>query len=92
MVLGASRLHRFDEGTVAFRPGDILLLYTDGVTEQMNRSGEEFGEERLVEFIRANRNLPAIELQNALLDTVLAFGGGRQDDDLTTVIAIRKAD
>jgi sigma-B regulation protein RsbU (phosphoserine phosphatase) len=90
MVLGASRLHRFDEGTVAFQPGDMLFLYTDGVTEQTNASGEQFGEERLVQFIQANRNLPPGELQNALLDTISAFGGGRQDDDLTSVIALRK--
>jgi sigma-B regulation protein RsbU (phosphoserine phosphatase) len=91
MVLGASRLHRFDEGTVAFRPGDMLFLYTDGVTEQTDSSGEEFGEERLVHFIRANRNLPPVELQNALLSTIASFGAGRRDDDLTSVIALRKS-
>lgn len=91
MVLGASRLHRFHEGTVAFQPGDMLFLYTDGVTEQTNASGQEFGEERLVHFIRANRNLPPPELQNALLSTITSFGDGRRDDDLTSVIALRKS-
>jgi serine phosphatase RsbU (regulator of sigma subunit) len=90
MVLGASRLHRYAEGTVSFRPGDLLLLYTDGVTEQTGPRGEPFGEERLVEFVRVNRNLPPDTLQKALRDAVLAFGGGRQDDDLTSVIALRK--
>jgi len=91
MVLGASRLHRFHEGTVAFQPGDLLFLYTDGVTEQTNASGQEFGEERLVHFIRANRNLPPHELQNALLSTITSFGDGRRDDDVTSVIALRKS-
>jgi sigma-B regulation protein RsbU (phosphoserine phosphatase) len=91
MVLGASRLHRFDEGTVAFRPGDMLFLYTDGVTEQTDDEGQEFGEERLVRFIRSNRNLPPVELQNALLSTIESFGRGRRDDDLTSVIALRKS-
>jgi sigma-B regulation protein RsbU (phosphoserine phosphatase) len=91
MVLGASRLHRFDEGTVAFRPGDMLFLYTDGVTEQTDAGGQEFGEDRLVTFIRSNRNLPPGELQNALLSTITTFGGGRRDDDLTSVIALRKS-
>lgn len=91
MVLGASRLHRFDEGTVAFQPGELLFLYTDGVTEQSNASGEEFGEERLIQFIQANRNLPPDQMQNALLATITAFGGGRRDDDLTSVIALRKS-
>ena len=91
MVLGASRLHRFDEGTVAFRPGDMLFLYTDGVTEQANAAGELFGEDRLVDFFRSNRNLPPRDLQNALLETISAFGEGRRDDDLTSVIALRKS-
>jgi sigma-B regulation protein RsbU (phosphoserine phosphatase) len=91
MVLGASRLHRFSEGTVAFQPGDMLFLYTDGVTEQHDAVGEEFGEDRLVQFIRANRNLPPCELQDALLSTITTFGGGRRDDDLTSVIALRKS-
>jgi sigma-B regulation protein RsbU (phosphoserine phosphatase) len=91
MVLGASRLHRFHEGTVAFQPGDLLFLYTDGVTEQHDAHGQEFGEERLVQFIRANRNLPPDQLQNALLSTITSFGEGRRDDDLTSVIALRKS-
>jgi len=91
MVLGASRLHRFNEGTVAFHPGDLLFLYTDGVTEQTDASGEEFGEQRLLEFIRTHRNLPPDELQNALLTAITTFGGGRRDDDLTSVIALRKS-
>lgn len=91
MVLGASRLHRFQEGTVAFHPGDMLFLYTDGVTEQTDSAGHEFGEERLVQFIRANRDLPPGDLQNALLSTITNFGGGRRDDDLTSVIALRKS-
>ena len=91
MVLGASRLHRFHEGTVAFQPGDLLFLYTDGVTEQHDARGEEFGEDRLVQFIRSNRNLPPDQLQNALLSTITAFGEGRRDDDLTSVIALRKS-
>jgi sigma-B regulation protein RsbU (phosphoserine phosphatase) len=91
MVLGASRLHRFEEGKVTFLPGDMLFLYTDGVTEQANAAGEQFGEERLVQFLRANRNLPPDRLQNALLETITAFGGGRRDDDLTSVIALRRS-
>lgn len=91
MVLGASRLHRFQEGTVAFQPGDLLFLYTDGVTEQHDARGQEFGEDRLVQFIRANRNLPPDELQNALLSTIASFGEGRRDDDLTSVIVLRKS-
>jgi sigma-B regulation protein RsbU (phosphoserine phosphatase) len=90
MVLGANRGQAYIEGTVAFRPGDVLLLYTDGITEQRNPTGEMFGEDRLVDFLRANRNLPPDALQNALLRAVMDFGAGRQEDDITSVIVLRK--
>ncbi|HXV13828.1 MAG TPA: SpoIIE family protein phosphatase [Candidatus Krumholzibacteria bacterium] len=90
-VLGANPNQDYAEGTVAFHPGDLLILYTDGVIEQMNDQGEPYGEQRLVEFVEANRNLPPDRLQNALLADVLAFGGGRQDDDITSVIAVRRS-
>ncbi len=90
-VLGANPTQGYSEGMVSFQPGDLLLLYTDGVIEQMNDDGEPYGEERLVEFVEANRNLPPDRLQNALLADVLAFGGGRQDDDITSVIALRRS-
>lgn len=90
-VLGANRNQSYAEGSVAFHPGDLLLLYTDGVIEQMNDAGEPYGEQRLIEFLGANRNLPPERLQNALLRDVLAFGGGRQDDDITSVIAVRRS-
>jgi sigma-B regulation protein RsbU (phosphoserine phosphatase) len=90
-VLGATRNQRYAEGSVAFHPGDLLLLYTDGVIEQMNDGGEPYGEQRLVEFLEANRNLPPERLQNALLRDVLDFGAGRQDDDITSVIAVRRS-
>ncbi len=90
-VLGANRNQGYTEGSVAFQPGDLLLLYTDGVTEQMNEQGEPYGEQRLVDFVEANRNLPPDRLQNALLRDVLAFGGGHQHDDITSVIAVRRS-
>jgi sigma-B regulation protein RsbU (phosphoserine phosphatase) len=91
MVLGARRAQQYVEGTVAFRPGDLLLLYTDGIIEQRNAAGDLYGEDRLVSFLRANRNLPPADLQNALLNDVLAFGNGHQEDDITSVIVSRIA-
>lgn len=89
--LGANPNETYAEGSVAFHRGDLLLLYTDGVIEQMNDAGEPYGENRLIDFLAANRNLPPDRLQNALLRDVLEFGGGRQDDDITSVIAIRRS-
>ncbi len=90
-VLGANRNQRYAEGSTAFHPGDLLLLYTDGVIEQMNPQGEPYGEQRLVDFLGANRNLPPDRLQNALLREILEFGEGHQHDDITSVIAVRRS-
>jgi sigma-B regulation protein RsbU (phosphoserine phosphatase) len=87
MILGVREAESYREGSVSIEPGDLLMLYTDGVTEQKRDDGEEYGEDRLISFLRQNRNLPIRELQSALFDDVLQFGGGTQQDDLTSVFA-----
>ena len=72
-------------------PDDLLLLYTDGVTEQKNARGDEYGEDRLIRFLVEHKNLPIRELQSALFDDVMTFGNGQQHDDLTCVFAYYKA-
>jgi serine phosphatase RsbU (regulator of sigma subunit) len=72
---------------VQLGPGDILVLYTDGITEAANTSGEEFGELRLRETVSGGMELPVTQLQQRVLDAVLQFSQGKQDDDITIVIA-----
>jgi sigma-B regulation protein RsbU (phosphoserine phosphatase) len=91
MILGVREAETYREGSVLVEPGDLLVLYTDGVTEQRNGAGDEYGEERLIRFLRENKNLPIRELQSALFADVMAFGGGTQHDDLTSVFAYNKA-
>lgn len=91
MLLGVQETARFREGNVLIEPGDLLLLYTDGITEQKNGDGEEYGEDRLIDFLQKNKNLPIGELQRALFDDVVAFGHGRQDDDITSVFVYCKS-
>jgi sigma-B regulation protein RsbU (phosphoserine phosphatase) len=86
MLLGVRDSVVYREGSVRIEPDDLLLLYTDGVTEQKGPGGEEYGEDRLIRFLVENKNLPIHELQTALFEDVIAFGEGRQDDDLTCVI------
>jgi sigma-B regulation protein RsbU (phosphoserine phosphatase) len=87
MMLGIDASHEYEEGRVRLDAGDILCFYTDGLTDQTGAEGREFGEKRVIDFLRANRNLPLNALQEALFASVLAFGNGRQDDDITTIIA-----
>jgi sigma-B regulation protein RsbU (phosphoserine phosphatase) len=72
---------------VSLRPGDVLLIYTDGITEAPNLSGEEFGESRLVEILRAHPQLPVQALLSLILAAVQEFSGASQADDLTLLIA-----
>jgi serine phosphatase RsbU (regulator of sigma subunit) len=68
-------------------PGDILVVYSDGVTEARSDAGEEFGEARLIETILMCRHLSSRELLDRLLKTVQQFSGSEQEDDITLVIA-----
>jgi catechol 2,3-dioxygenase-like lactoylglutathione lyase family enzyme len=70
-------------------PGDILTLYTDGVTEAFNDREEEFGEARLIEALFRHRSLQARELAASIVDDVTRFSTGAQFDDITLIIAKR---
>ena len=68
-------------------PGDVLALYTDGVTEASNDQGEEFGEQLLIESLRQHRDLPCQALLAAIVDRVRRFGAQEQYDDITAIVA-----
>jgi serine phosphatase RsbU (regulator of sigma subunit)/predicted enzyme related to lactoylglutathione lyase len=68
-------------------PGDILAFYTDGIGEALNAAEEEFGEQRLIESLRRNRELPARALLTSILDEVQQFSVHEQHDDITLVVA-----
>lgn len=69
------------------RPGDTLVLYTDGITESFNDAGEEFGEHRLTEAIVKYSNLAPDDAITAILAEVQKFSGVEQHDDLTLIAA-----
>jgi sigma-B regulation protein RsbU (phosphoserine phosphatase) len=72
---------------LALECGDLIVMYTDGVTEAFNPQDEEFGEERLMKYLKMHRNDPVREIINGLVDEVRSFCGSRaQSDDITLVI------
>ena len=68
-------------------PGDVLALYTDGITEASNERGEEFGERYLIESLQRYRELPCQALLSAIVDGVQRFSSQEQHDDITAIVA-----
>lgn len=67
-------------------PGDVLVIYTDAVTESLNAAGEDFGHERLEDVIQTHRCLDAEALAHSIIDNVRAFSSGEQQDDITVLV------
>lgn len=91
MALGIDAGSVFDpilqEQTVALQSGDALVFYTDGITEAVNREGEEFGRERLTAAIRSFADRGAEEMTNGIEQSVRGFLGGHpQNDDITLMV------
>jgi serine phosphatase RsbU (regulator of sigma subunit) len=86
LILGIKPLVDFEEKKVPLRRGDVLLLYTDGITEAEDPEGNFFGEDRLCAAVREHGTLPPPQLIESLLESVRRFtGGGSFRDDLTLV-------
>jgi serine phosphatase RsbU (regulator of sigma subunit) len=67
--------------------GDLLAIYTDGITEAFDGRDDEFGEGRLVETLHTHRDLPPPDLINAIYDGVRRFSPQEQRDDMTLIVA-----
>jgi sigma-B regulation protein RsbU (phosphoserine phosphatase) len=86
-VVGLFDNMTYDEGSVEMHPGEIFVAYSDGVTEPENEFGE-FGEERLIELVSANRRLPLIQISQYVTAAVDEWiGDNEQPDDITLVLA-----
>jgi serine phosphatase RsbU (regulator of sigma subunit) len=93
LVLGALAGSTYEEATHALHPGDLLLVYSDGLTEAMSDGREEFGEERAAEVLRAHRARPAAAVVDALVQAARAHAGATpQSDDITLVVVKRTGD
>ena len=74
-------------GELTLEIGDLLALFSDGITEAFSDAGEEFGEERLIQILRADRALPGAVLVDVVMGRVSEFSGSEQEDDMTLVVA-----
>jgi phosphoserine phosphatase RsbU/P len=93
MALGMSKESIFDavieEKTFPFGSGEILVLYTDGITEAANRQGAQYSSERLADSIQDLREKSAQELNERLFDRVLLFADGTPQGDDVTMLTIK---
>jgi sigma-B regulation protein RsbU (phosphoserine phosphatase) len=87
LPLGVKENYRYISCSVTIKPGQILILTTDGLWENRNRKGEMFGRKRFLDVIRKSANLGAEDIQTAIFDAVSSFQGKtQQDDDITLLI------
>ncbi|MGD9898920.1 MAG: PP2C family protein-serine/threonine phosphatase, partial [Calditrichaceae bacterium] len=90
IVVGFVEKYSYDQERVSFDLGDVLILYSDGLTEAMNEDEEEFGEQRLYEVVQKNRNLSAAELIQVIMKNIYEFSSeSTQMDDMTVVVVRR---
>ncbi len=87
LVLGMLPEYPYEEDTISIQPGEIVVIYSDGVTEAENLLEDQFGEERLMRLISENKDLSSNELMKKIYDEVKKFEGNKdQEDDITLVI------
>ncbi len=92
LILGVLPVVSFEEKSVQLEPGDLLLLYTDGIIESQNGSGEFFGIERLCRTIQLRRSEEPDTLISALFEELDEFLGDTPPNDDITLVALKLAD
>jgi serine phosphatase RsbU (regulator of sigma subunit) len=90
MALGVDEQARWRQKEVRLGPGDLLVLYTDGITEAQNPQGAFFGEDRLLEVVLSKAGSSAEEIRDALLEEARRFVGGSAQQDDVALIVIRR--
>lgn len=96
LLLGMLSDQEYKQETVTLGPGDVVVLYTDGITEAVGPTAEEedieamFGEEALEEVVRRHAHLPAAGIKEAILDAVARHTEGHEQSDDITLVVIRR--
>jgi phosphoserine phosphatase RsbU/P len=90
MIVGAFQFATYDAAALNMNPGDVLLAYSDGLTEAENPQGEMLGEEAVKNVILAEASSGSQQLEQKLLSTIQSFTAGRSlTDDITLIIVER---
>jgi sigma-B regulation protein RsbU (phosphoserine phosphatase) len=89
LPLGAFDFGQYEEETIVLEPGDLLCMYTDGLTESKNLDDEEFGTARVEQLLLQHREMPVGHLIGRLHEEVMAFSGHEEADDDITMVLMR---
>jgi phosphoserine phosphatase RsbU/P len=87
VVLGTLWKWNYRQREMALRAGDRLVLFTDGISEAADISGNEFGEDQLCSLVSDNVHLLAGQLEQLILNATEAYSGGSRTDDATLIVA-----
>jgi sigma-B regulation protein RsbU (phosphoserine phosphatase) len=89
MMAGAFDWARFEEAQAALGADDLLVVYSDGLSEARNHAGEEYGEERLAQLVASHRHETAANLRRLVFDQVDAWTGSAEREDDQTVVILK---
>jgi sigma-B regulation protein RsbU (phosphoserine phosphatase) len=89
-VMGVSPDVAYEQRPVVINIADVIVYYTDGVTEVFNNDGVEFGMDRLIAVVKENQNRPAYEILNKIVESVRSFASTKHVfDDITAIVLKR---
>jgi sigma-B regulation protein RsbU (phosphoserine phosphatase) len=88
-VLGAFDFARFEEGRAQLSEGDLLVVYSDGITEAQDASGEEYGEERLATLVAERRHETVENIRRDIFDDIDRWSGGAERGDDQTLVILK---
>jgi sigma-B regulation protein RsbU (phosphoserine phosphatase) len=89
-VVGILPETTFDQNILDLTSGDLLAAFTDGITESENERGEQFGDERLIDLLKANRNKPLDEILEIVTASVRDWAYDADNQDDTTMLLARR--
>jgi sigma-B regulation protein RsbU (phosphoserine phosphatase) len=86
-VIGLLEQATYQARTLQLQPGAVLAIFTDGVTEAVDETDEEYGEDRLVELLGALRGMPPEVIYHGVIERVRQWQGNlKQHDDITLIV------
>jgi len=89
MILGMFDFASYEQETLTLSPGDTLVVFSDGISEAQNPAGDEYGDERLIECLEANRAASPADMREALIASARVFARGENQGDDMTLLIIR---